>query len=520
MTRLTRPLILAGLIALTAALCTDPCSLPAAEPGATDANYAITANNDLAFDLYAQLAAKKSDRSLFFSPYSISNALVIVAEGARSETADEMGKVLRFPKALRRTGADAGERPWDLGMIHPGLSALKKQFEVANRPASKDVLDKLDALRNDLKTAIKAAKNKTEGRKAAQTARKIAAEINKLQATIDRYELRVANGLWGEKTYPFKQAYLDTIDKYYGASALSVDFRNNFEEARKRINAWVEERTRDHIMELIPPKALDKDTTLVVANAIYFKGQWTIPFNAKQTRDRPFTLADSTKVQVPTMYHLFRNAARYGAFKKDGAFFNTPRQVERGSEDDRAHYPDTDGFEVVELPYKGGEVSMVVIAPRSASGLPALEKLLSGHTLQGCMASLQGRAVNVYLPKFKMESSFNLNETLEKLGMMRAFRAPGTKDGAQFDGMCDTKDALEKLYISKVLHKAFVEVNEKGTEAAAATAVLGKKKKKSDDSVPFTPTFRADKPFVFLIREQKTGAILFLGRVMNPKTGG
>jgi serine protease inhibitor len=519
MSRLTHLLLLAVLVVLTAILDSTAVALSAAERDTADGKYAVTANNNLAFDLYGQLARKKSDGPLFFSPYSISNALVMVAEGARSQTADEMGKVLRFPKEARRTGADAAERPWDLALIHPGLAALNKQFEAANRAAPKDVLDRLASLRKDLQAANDTVRKDRRNREAGAQARKIADEINSLQVKIDRYELRVANSLWGEKSYPFKQAYLDTIRKYYGASAIPVDFRNDFEEARKRINAWVEERTRDRIKNLIPPRALDKHTTLVVANAIYFKGQWSTPFEVRETKPLPFTLADGTRVETPTMYHAFRIAARYGAFNKDGTYFNTPRRVSR-LKDTEAVYPDNNGFEMIQLPYKGNEVSMVVIAPRSAGGLPALEKLLSGRTLQACLGKLQQRAVYVFLPKFKMEASFTLNDALKELGMTRAFRDPRKKDGAQFDGMSDTSDAMEKLYISKVLHKAFVEVNEKGTEAAAATAVLMAKEAAAPVTVPFTPTFRADKPFVFLIHDQKTGAVLFLGRVTNPKTGG
>jgi serpin B len=520
MTTPTHLLLLAVLAAFIAALGTPCETLPAAEPGAADANYAVMANNQFAFDLYAQLVRKRSGNPLFFSPYSISDALVMTAEGARGETADEMGKVLRFPKAMRRTGADAGERPWDLDMVHTGFEALNRQFTAAGQPAPKGVLDRLAALRKELNAANAVVRRERGNRIAAEKAQKLADEINKLQATFDRYELLLANALWGEKTYPFKETYLRTIRRYYGASAYPVDFRHNFESARRRINSWVAERTRDRITNLIPPKALDKDTTLVLANAIYFKGQWTTPFETTETKDQPFTLADGTKVQTPTMHHAFKKNARYGAFNKDGTLFNTPRRVNRLSKDDQARYPDDNGFEMVELPYRGDEVSMVVIAPRSVGGLPALEKLLNGEILRTWTSKLQQRPVYVYVPKIKMESSFNLNDTLEQLGMKRAFRDPREKDGAEFDGMSDTKDPMEKLYISKVLHKAFVEVNEKGTEAAAATAVIMITPTSAPANVAFTPTFRADRPFVFLIRDQKTGAILFLGRVMNPKTGG
>jgi serine protease inhibitor len=498
---------------------TDSDRLPVADPSWKDTNDAVTANNDLAFDLYVQLARDKSDSSLFFSPYSISNALVMAAEGARKETAREMGKVLRFPEAARRTGPDAADRPWDLDMIHPGLALLRRQFAAASRAAPKDIRDRLASLRKELEAANETTR-KTRSWDQFRKAEKLADEINQLQARIDRYELLVANSLWAEKSYPFKKAYLDTIQKYYGACVFPVDFRNDSAGARKQINYWVEKRTRERIKDLIPPEVLTHLTRLVIANAIYFKGQWNAPFEIGSTRDLPFILAGGTKVQTPTMHHSFTDGARYGAFNENGSFFDTPHSVARNSKDTGILYPDDNGFEMIELPYKGNEVSMFVIAPRSVRGLPLVEKFLNGRTLQACIAKLQERAVYVYLPKFKLESSLDLNETLKALGMTRAFRDPLKDGGAQFDGMSDAKDAMEKLYISKILHKAFVEVNEKGTEAAAATVVAFEKKSEMPEGVPFTPTFKADKPFVFLIRDKKTGATIFLGRMLNPKTSG
>jgi serine protease inhibitor len=333
---------------------------------------------------------------------------------------------------------------------------------------------------------------------------------------IDRYEIRVANALWGEKTYPFKQSYLDAIAKYHeSGGAFPVDFVKNAEGSRKRINAWVEKQTRDRIKDLIPPRAIDENTRLVITNAIYFKGQWSKPFEKDETKDRPFTLADGKKVKVPTM-HAFTGVARYAAFEKDGTFFKTPERVRIGETKAAENYPGRDGFEMVELPYKGDELSMLVLAPRSPDGLKKLEKKLTADSLEAWANKLRARQVEVFLPKFKLESSFALKKPLEELGMKRAFIDPRRKNGAQFDGMTDTKDPREKLYITKVLHKAFVEVGEKGTEAAAATAVIMAKTASRPTTVRFTPVFKADKPFVFLIRERKTGSILFLGRVTKP----
>ncbi len=493
-----RILLFSVLVALIVIMGMDPQPLPAAEPGKTDVGYAVTANNELAFDLYKQLAKASGGKALFFSPYSISNALVIVAEGARNETAAEMGKVLRFPAAAQCAGADAAARPWDVDMIHPGLAALNDQFEAANRPTPPEVLHRLAVLHRELQAANQPAgkmmgnamgnmmnknaepqavpkarqKGKMTAPKAPSRARQIADEINRLQSQIDRYELRLANALWCERTYPFKNSYLDTIGKYYGFVAFPVDFRSDFETARRRINGWVEDRTRDHITNLLPAKSVDSHTTMVVTNAVYFKGHWATPFEARETKNLPFTLSDGKIEQVPTMYGYFGGGALYGAFNKDGSFFDTPKEVSRGSEDAKALYPEATGFEVLKLPYKGHELSMVVLAPRSAEGFAALEERITSGNLQGYLGKMRGRAINVLLPKFRMETMFDLKPTLEEMGMKRAFRDPREKDGAQFDGLSDAKDVLEKLYITKVLHKAYVEVGERGTEAAAATAVV------------------------------------------------
>jgi serine protease inhibitor len=477
---------------------------------------AVTANNEMALDLYARLSRENTEESLFFSPYSISNALVIAAEGARGETAEEMGKVLRLPRPLHQ----AGDRPWKLEPIHTGLAALNRQFADASRSPPKTVRDRLARLRKDLAEANRQVRVR-EDIKAAQRARRLADEINNIQARLDRYEVRVANALWGEKTYPFKQSYLDTINKYHGAAAFPVDFINAPNATRKRINAWVQKQTRDRIKDLIPPRALNKRTRLVVANAIYFKGRWTEPFQEDQTKQRSFTLAGGKKVKVATM-HGYLSTARYAAFNKDGSFFATPTLVNPDKPDSKPRYPDSNGFEMLEMPYKGGDISMVVIVPRSADGLPALEKTLTAANLKSRLGKLRARSVEVFLPKYRLESSFDLGRTLKPLGMKRAFD-PGLEDGAQFEGMSKARDPEHQLYISKVLHKAFVEVGEKGTEAAAAAAVIKSEKKSAVEDcerlVPFTPIFKADKPFLFLIRDQKSGTILFLGRVLEPKTG-
>jgi serine protease inhibitor len=491
----------------------------------------VKSNSDFALDLYGRLKADNAGKNLFFSPYSVSGALAMVAEGARGETAEQMGKVLRFPEAARRGGDDGKLLPWDMPQVHTGFAALNDHFRAGSRGAPKAVREKIEALRKNLQAANQSAAELAragkfaEQEKAARKSQALAAELNKLQSEYGQYELRVANALWGEKSYPFQQSYLDTIHKYYRTGGLfPVDFRNDYEGARRRINGWVEEQTANRIKDLIPANAVDEEAKklmrLVLTNAIYFKGEWAEVFAEGQTKDEDFALGGGRRVRVPLMSRGGMGSARYAAFRGDGSFFDTPARVPRGNIDEKKVYPDERGFTVLELPYKGGEVSMVVLLPRSADGLEALEKKLTSENLAAWVGKLQHRGVHVLLPKFKVETKYDLGKTLEGMGMARAFKDPRADDGAQFDGMSESQEPSQKLFISKVLHKAFVEVNEKGTEAAAATAVLMMMPTAAVGSTPFTPTFRADQPFLFLVRDRKSGSILFLGRMVNPTEKG
>jgi serine protease inhibitor len=488
----------------------------------------VKSNSDFAFDLYARLTQDNKSGNLFFSPYSVSSALTMVAEGARGETAEQMGKVLRYAQSAHNKDEDS---PWDMARIHVGMAALNDHFSSGSKSAPQQVRETLEKWRQELAAANKEAGELARQRdfggqeKAATKAQRLAAQINKLQVQYAQYELRIANALWGEKSYAFKQSYFDALNKHYHTGGyFPVDFKNDFEGARKRINAWVEEQTKNRIQNMLPADVLDEESKklvrLILTNAIYFKGEWAEVFQEAETKDDDFLLADGKKERVPMMRRGDMHAARYAAFRGDGTFFDTPHQVPRGEIDPKTVYPDERGFTLLELPYKGDEVSMVFLVPRSADGLAALEKNLTAANVQTWIGKLQQRAVHVHVPRFKLETKYALEKLLKAMGMVRAFEDPRSPDGAQFDGMSASSDPNQKLYISKVLHKAFVEVNEKGTEAAAATAVLMLAKSAAPVTVPFTPTFKADRPFVFLIRDRKTGSILFLGRTTNPRQVG
>jgi serine protease inhibitor len=289
------------------------------------------------------------------------------------------------------------------------------------------------------------------------------------------YELHVANALWVQKDFALLQTFLDTMNTHYGAGAKSADFAGATEQTRQTINAWVEDHTKDKIQELLKPGVLDTLTRLVLTNAIYFKGTWASQFKEDATKPAPFHASPNATVDTPMM-----------------------------SQTHEFGYLEDKSLQVLEMPYTGGDLSMVVLLPKAQDGLPALERSLTAERASQWVDSLRPRNIQVYLPRFKTTAEFELNDVLTQLGMRLAF----DNSSADFSGMTGNRD----LYISAVVHKAFVDVNEEGTEAAAATAAVVRTK-----AMPMRPpVFRADHPYLFLIRDTRSGAILFMGRVADP----
>ncbi len=292
--------------------------------------------------------------------------------------------------------------------------------------------------------------------------------------------LRVANSLWPQKGHPFLDDFLSVAKRYYGVVITPVDYENARESARKEINRWVEDKTENKITDLLQPSDLSALTRLVLVNAIYFKGKWASQFKAGNTKTGPFHVLPGKVVEVPMMTQKME--CRY------------------------ASLPEMD---LLEMPYVGERLSMVILLPKQNDGLQKLERELTAENLAKWLNALYEQEVLVSMPRFKVTCRFGLNDTLASMGMMDAFRE--TK--ANFAGMDGRPDGL---YISSVIHKAYVDVNEEGTEAAAATAVVMAKR-----ALPASPpTFRADHPFVFLIQEKQTGSILFVGRLCDPTRSG
>jgi serine protease inhibitor len=526
MKRLTRILILSGVVTLTnplGSITGQSNELLAAEIDMAPTKLIAQANTDFAIDLYAQLSDENQGENLFFSPYSISSALAMATEGARGQTALEMGDVLGFPKQARRIGEDAQQLPWETSMIHTGYKQINERINgdqseetAKKRAAIKELREQLAASNAIVKRFEKGdGVEHKEADKAMKAAQKLADQINAMERQIAAHELKVANALWGDQRFDLKNDYVDAIAKHYGTDGVQrVDFLNNFPKAAQHINQWVEDQTNDRIEDLIAEDG-DPQTRLILTNAIFFKGDWSEPFDANFTKELPFHRADGKSSKTPIMYGRME-LGRYAAFNADGSLFNTPTEIStRDNTDEPALYPEPDGFAMAELPYKGDEISMVLIAPNKADGLPAIEKRVTQERLNTWMSSLKKRDMEVYLPKFKMESKYDLNATLKALGIRQAFEPPTANGGADFSGISASDNPNDQLWIGKVIHKTFIEVNEKGTEAAAAT-IISFAGGGLPEMMPFDPEFRADRPFIYLIRDNQTGAILFMGRMMIP----
>jgi serpin B len=288
------------------------------------------------------------------------------------------------------------------------------------------------------------------------------------------FRLNIVNAIWGQKDYEFVTDFLDVLAENYGAGLRILDFITETEASRLAINQWVSDQTEGRIEDLIPQGAVDALTRLVLTNAIYFNAAWAHPFDEDITADGPFYLLDGRQVSVPMM--------------KQTEWFG---------------YTEGKGYQAVELQYDGGELSMVILLPQ-AGDFEAFEEGLQAQQVDTIINDLQSTGVTLTMPRFELDSEFSLKDTLEDMGIRDAF----SLGDADFSGMTGNRD----LFISAVIHKAFVSVDEAGTEAAAATAVVIKMS--AAPGLPVEVTI--DHPFIFLIRDIETGAILFVGRVLNP----
>jgi serpin B len=401
---------------------------------ATSFDLAAKATNGLAVDLHRQLAT--GNDNLCVSPYSIESALAMTFAGADGETRAQMARVLHFQSDSSNAAAS--------------FASLQHSLEEMS-----------------LKTAELAKKSKEFG------------------GPSEPITLNIANRLFAQTDYDFRQDFLSLVKQNYGAEFEPLDFVADPAAATQHINKWVADQTRDKIHDLIPADALNKLTRLVLANALYLKAPWADPFSEKTTQPEPFHVRGGAPVNLPMM----RKTARFGYAKREG-------------------------LTAVSLPYAGDDLQCLVLLPDDVNGLRALETKLTADVLAEC-AKLEAQDVDLHLPKFKLEPpTIALAEKLQALGMKSAFDIP--QGSANFDKMAPRKPN-DYLYISNVFHKSFIALDEKGTEAAAATAVVMMRATAIARPKPPPVEVKVDRPFVYAIQHVPSGVCLFLGRVTDPR---
>ncbi|TSA47388.1 MAG: serpin family protein [Chloroflexi bacterium] len=383
-----------------------------------DLEQLVAGNTAFAFDLYQ--AVRPSNGNVVYSPYSISLAFAMAYGGARGEMAIQIADVFHYTLS--------GDQ------FHPAFNAL--DLDLARRPDQAAGVDEKE-----------------------------------------RFQLSIANALWGQDGWPFLPEYLDLLAANYGSGMRLVDFENVPESARRQINDWVSDQTRKRIKDIIPPGMIDPSTRLVLANAIYFKATWEHEFDPKETSDEPFYLLDGDTVSVPMM------------------------GMETGED---FAYATGDGWQAVALPYKGGLTEMVVIVP-DAGNFETFESALTAERYEEILAKMESQEVILSMPKFTFETQYGLKDVLAGMGMLDAFD-PHAADFSGIDGQRD-------LVISDAIHKAFIAVDEKGTEAAAATVVFMGMGALMPEGIVLT----IDRPFFYVIRDIPSGTILFMGRVVDSR---
>jgi serpin B len=396
-------------------------TLPLARAQEDSMNEVAASNNTFAFDLYHQATTDSAD-NLIFSPFSVVQAFSMAMAGTDGATEQQMRDVLHV--TLPRDQYYSASRALNTDLTEHGPT---------NEPASGNV-----------------------------------------------FQLNIANSLWAQESFPFRQDYLDQMQSDYAGQVFPVDFVSVPDEVRQRINGWIADHTEDKIQDLLPPGTINEATRMVLANAIYFHASWANPFEEVNTEDDTFTLIDGSTVTVPMM-----------------------------AQQESLGYVQGDGFQAVELPYLGGNVAMLAIVP-DAGSFAQVEAELDAQQFAALRNQLANGDVQLYMPRFGFDTDLNLKPPMMALGMVDAFDS----ERADFTRMFDPTQVNGNLYITDALHKAYIDVDEAGTEAAAATAiVLGI----TSAPMPSEPVIiRLDRPFIYAIYDYPTGTILFLGRVMNP----
>ncbi|XP_034416114.1 leukocyte elastase inhibitor-like isoform X2 [Cyclopterus lumpus] len=427
------------------------------------------ANTTFSLALLKKFGDDDKTANVFFSPFSISSALAMVMLGARGNTATQISEVLHFTEAEQPKQVEVEEMQTQ--------SQSQMQSQMQTRMQLRTQIQRTSRLPNYLVKCLKPQNGEDDVHAGFS---QLLSELNKANAP---YALSLANRLYGEQSFQFVKDFLSKTKEHYNAELESVDFKTGAADATVNINSWVEEQTQGKIKELLLQGVVDETTLLVLVNAIYFKGNWNKKFEEDSTVDAEFRINKNDMKPVKMMH------------QKSKLSFTSIPEI---------------NCQILEMFYEGEELSMLIFLPNEieddTTGLEKLERELTYEKfMEWTRSDMMGQTqVEVKLPRFKMEEMYELKDVLTSMGMVDAFDVTRSN----FSGMSPAND----LVLSKVVHKAFVEVNEEGTEASAATgAVL------SERSIMIPATFIADHPFLFFIRHNPSTSVLFAGRYCSPE---
>ncbi|XP_062056278.1 serpin B12 [Lepus europaeus] len=420
----------------------------------------VAANTKFCFDIFQEISKNDGHKNIFFCPLSLSAALGMVRLGARNDSARQIDEVLHFNEISQDEGKD----------VNPCLKS-KKEVPADSSPEGQK------GTAGSVGTETESSKEENE---------LLGCYFGKLLSKIDRikpdYTMSMANRLYGEQEFPIRPEYVDGVIEFYHTTIESADFRKDPENSRQMVNFWVESQCQGKIKELFSKGTINDATVLVLVNAVYFKAKWERCFDYKDTVDAPFFINENEKKNVKMMKQ--KGLFRLGSIEKLKV-------------------------QILEIRYTKGELSMFVLLPSSSEdnlkGLQELERKITYETIAAWCSSenMSEEKVDVSFPQFTLEDTYDLNCILQDLGITDIF----DESKADLTGI----SLSPNLYLSKVVHKAFVEVDENGTEAAAASGSVG-----MEMSVPSWVEFNANHPFLFFIRHNKTQSILFYGRVCSP----
>lgn len=421
-----------------------------------DEKWVRSLGENFAFDYYRATLAGREKQSFCCSPYSAMAALAMLSHGASGDARDEFAKL--WP-ASKHPSAEATKSPWSSDRLLTGLRSLQETLQSPRGP-------------------------KQDGRAAA-------------------VELDIANAIWVEQSFPLKPSLLEGAKKY-GAVIEAADFAGHPAQQIERINTWCKEKTRGKIPKVLGPEHVTPDTRLMLVNAVYFNAAWAEPFEKQRTKEGKFSLLDG-RIRMRSMMSDFKET-RYAEFRPDGSINEYVLRDKRvdGRRRNEWQLPENpEGWRILELPYKGNRFSIVLILSNKLDGITEIENKLDRERIDYWLRKLDLESVFVSIPRFKVESNFDLTPILKSLGLHAIF-SPGN-----LLNFSDSPEA-SMLSVYPAIQKAYIDVNEEGTEAAAVTA-LGAPGGVGGPSKP-PPEFIADHPFLFLIRDNQTGAILFIGR--------